>query len=174
MGVPQDEMIYASARDVSGQLALEQALTSQADELATARTLLEEAQAIAGVGSWEWRPGDDRSSWSAEQFRIHGLLPVSERPGPPSSSRACTRRIASASYAAVFMDCQMPQLDGYEATAEIRRRESGDGRLPVIAMTAHAITGARETCLAAGMDDYVSKPLRSEALDAIIARWLPA
>jgi HPt (histidine-containing phosphotransfer) domain-containing protein len=73
------------------------------------------------------------------------------------------------------MDCQMPVLDGLQATAAIRRLErEGQPRCPIVAMTAYATTGDRETCLAAGMDGHIPKPLRLHDLEEALRRWLPA
>ena len=78
-------------------------------------------------------------------------------------------------YQCIFMDCQMPEMDGYEATAVIRQREVQTGtHIPIIAMTANAMQTDREQCLAAGMDDYVSKPVAPKDLATTLQKWVPA
>jgi PAS domain S-box-containing protein len=91
-----------------------------------------------------------------------------------NDGREAIEKLADGEYVAVLMDVQMPELDGFETTARIRAREteSGAERVPIVAMTASAMEGDRERCLAAGMDDYLSKPLRPDQLDAVLERWL--
>jgi len=75
-------------------------------------------------------------------------------------------------YDALLIDCQMPEMDGYEATRQIRHNERGGRHVPIIAMTADAVSGERERCLAAGMDDYITKPIKLHVVAAVLERWL--
>jgi CheY-like chemotaxis protein len=81
--------------------------------------------------------------------------------------------LVGVAYDLVLMDCQMPDMDGFEATRRIRGRERGSRRLPVVAMTANAMAGDRERCIEAGMDDYIPKPVRIPDLHHALSRWLP-
>ena len=76
-------------------------------------------------------------------------------------------------YDVIFMDCQMPEMNGYEAALEIRRREGGRRHVTIIAMTAEVIEGSRERCIAAGMDGYISKPVNMNAIVAVLEKCLP-
>jgi CheY-like chemotaxis protein len=75
-------------------------------------------------------------------------------------------------YAAVLMDCQMPEMDGWEATRQIRRLENGARHIPVIALTANVMAEDRERCAASGMDDFMAKPLRRHTLRDMLDRWV--
>ena len=129
------------------------------------------------------------TAWSALPFRLSGrVLVVDDSPvnaivavgmlerfglqvDVAEDGEQALERLPSGAYDAVLMDCQMPGIDGFEATRRWRLRESGD-RLPVIAVTANAVPGDRERCLAAGMDDYLAKPFDLNELGALLQRHL--
>jgi PAS domain S-box-containing protein len=90
------------------------------------------------------------------------------------NGREAVNAVSQDDYALILMDCQMPEMDGFQAAQAIRKWEQSTGgrRIPIIAMTAQAMTGDREECLASGMDDYVSKPVTAKKLLTVLNRWL--
>lgn len=92
-----------------------------------------------------------------------------------SNGREALEALAAAEFHLVLMDCQMPEIDGYEATRRIRSREATTRRpeIPIVALTAHAMQGDQQHCLDAGMSDYLPKPIRRQDLESVLIRWLP-
>ncbi len=89
-----------------------------------------------------------------------------------NNGKEALKMSVSQSYDILFMDCQMPEMDGYEATREIRRRDAESRRIPIVAMTANAMTVDKERCLEAGMDDFLTKPIDEEELSAVMRKWI--
>jgi len=120
-----------------------------------------------------------------QKLTVRMLEKLGYRSDVAGNGQEAVAALGRGSYAAILMDCQMPLLDGFEATRLIRRREAanleaapnnavGTRHIPIIALTANAMQGDRERCLADGMDDYLTKPLRKEALKGALDRWIPA
>lgn len=89
------------------------------------------------------------------------------------NGREAVEKHKKSSYDLILMDIQMPELDGFEATREIRKLEGESKHTTIIALTANALAGDREKCLQAGMDDYISKPIEAKKLEEILLKYLP-
>jgi signal transduction histidine kinase/CheY-like chemotaxis protein/HPt (histidine-containing phosphotransfer) domain-containing protein len=104
---------------------------------------------------------------------VEHLTKMGYRAVTVTGGEEAVRAVFSGEYAAVLMDCQMPGMDGYSATREIRLREQGTERhIPIIAVTAHALDGEKSNVLAAGMDDYIAKPFTPALLERTLQRWI--
>ena len=91
-----------------------------------------------------------------------------------SDGQAAIALLSTEHFDLVLMDCQMPGMDGFEATRYIRTAENGGQHIPIIGLTAHASADAREACLSSGMDDFISKPYTSDVLAPVLLRWVSA
>ncbi len=160
------------------------------------------AESEVGVGSCFWfeiplpgtqlpKNGEVRSMKKAVPLAPCRLLVVEDHPvnrlilerflvemghevDAAQNGQEALKAIEKESYDLVFMDCQMPEMDGYEATRRLRAREGETEHLPVIAVTAHALEEERQKCFRSGMDDYLAKPYTDEELFAVLRCWLPA
>ncbi len=148
---------------------------------------------MGGVSSGESTPTSLVTRHTVEEKKTHSRLPILIAEDNPVNQKLAVRLLEKLGYradvagngleavaavecipyAAILMDCQMPEMDGFEATRTIRgREEDTTTHIPIIAMTANAMQGDKERCMEAGMDDYVSKPIKPETLKTVLAQWL--
>jgi CheY-like chemotaxis protein len=109
-----------------------------------------------------------------QKVAIRMLERLGLRADVAANGRETVRMFELLPYDLIFMDCQMPEMDGYEATRTIRRQEEPGRHVAIIAMTADAMAGCREQCIEAGMDDFIVKPVAMEGLFEVLQRWTPA
>ena len=177
-----DASLTKPARPTSLQRTLSQVIGQRADGSAAGPGERPAAVDAPDVGS---RPGPGAASdrpriLLAEDNAVNRLIAVRtlEKLGCHvewvSTGHEAVEKVDRGDYDLVFMDCQMPEMDGYEATTEIRRLHASGPRVPIIAITAEAMEGDREKCLLAGMDDYVSKPIDPGTVRDAVERWTRA
>jgi CheY-like chemotaxis protein len=105
-----------------------------------------------------------------QKVAVHMLDRLGLRADVAANGREAVEMFGLLPYDVIFMDCQMPEMNGYDAATEIRRLEGAHRRIVIIAMTAEVLGGCRDRCLQAGMDDYISKPVNRNALFAALER----
>ncbi|MDU2065518.1 MAG: PAS domain S-box protein [Sporomusaceae bacterium] len=109
-----------------------------------------------------------------QEIVLHYLETLQLEATAVNNGKECLELWRAGDYDLILLDCQMPEMDGFETARQIRRaEETQQNAIPIIAMTAYAMEGDRQICLAAGMDDYISKPLTAKQLEQILRRWLP-
>ena len=106
-----------------------------------------------------------------QRLGVRTLEKLGWRADVATNGREAVDMVREGAYDLILMDCRMPEMDGYTATREIRSGEKSGSHVPIVALTAHAIKGAREECLGAGMDDYVTKPITRGELERVLHRW---
>ena len=110
-----------------------------------------------------------------QKVALRQLLNLGFRADAVANGREVIDVLSRIRYQLVLMDCQMPEMDGFEATRAIREQfADAPEQVTIVAMTANALEGDRQSCLSAGMDDYISKPVKQEELERMLRRWLPA
>ncbi len=178
--------LYGSAERVEGsQIGFKEFLTlplrpSQlrglVDPTERSRTLLDKSTAVASTAapaSNAWKLLLVEDNLVNQRVALAVLSKLGYQADLAANGAEAVAAISARSYDLVLMDCQMPVMDGFEATRRIREEQVGARRVLILAMTANAMQGDRERCLEAGMDDYIAKPVTLDALRVALQRWLP-